>query len=528
MKKMYIFFLLLFFAFGSIILVNTNKKEYLKKDGIILALTLDGEEIFEYPDYSTGDYTVEVNCTNAVGTWKPTKNSETQDYEWNLLVEDISGNVICNLDFKTKTENDKLSNIVKQEAYSTFYGEVNDKANYTNLQLAAYGTPNIYIGSYAYSTSGTATTGVFQFENSKWNNIPTEMTSNQYYHFGITIVSAGYYQLCYTVASGDASNILYINGTSDYIKASDSEQTGCRDLGYLNKNEIVKIVNKSGNIISPISFDLETTEDYEKINTGYRYNGKKPNNYIIFNNEIWRIIGNIPTCTNSNCSTKEDLVKIIREMPIGHIAYDASNTDYTRLKGTWGENTLYFLLNNYYYGKKDATNSGYCYIDGSTSSQGYCNYQINGLTTSDYYGKMLKKVYWSTGCSSDSYTPLESYLNEIKKQGVFNYIGLLAPSDWGYAADSSYHKKTLYSNSSNSTKENFTWTNWMVGNGGEWMGICSSYYSNGAFRANNSGDLTDSTGLGGGMHVRPVVYLDSSVYIVSGNGSESNPYIIAM
>ena len=36
---------------------------------------------------------------------------------------------------------------------------------------------------------------------------------------------------------------------------------------------------------------------------GYRYEGGKPNNYIWFNNELWRIIGSVPTKIDNGAST---------------------------------------------------------------------------------------------------------------------------------------------------------------------------------------------------------------------------------
>ena len=35
---------------------------------------------------------------------------------------------------------------------------------------------------------------------------------------------------------------------------------------------------------------------------GYRYQGNNPDNYVWFNNEMWRIIGYVPVCLTSGCS----------------------------------------------------------------------------------------------------------------------------------------------------------------------------------------------------------------------------------
>ena len=51
----------------------------------------------------------------------------------------------------------------------------------------------------------------------------------------------------------------------------------------------------------------------------YRYEGDNPNNFIYFNNELWRIIGVFSD--NTHGKTGQKLVKIIRNDSIGAIAW---------------------------------------------------------------------------------------------------------------------------------------------------------------------------------------------------------------
>ena len=51
---------------------------------------------------------------------------------------------------------------------------------------------------------------------------------------------------------------------------------------------------------------------------GYRYEGKDPNNYIWFNNELWRIIGVFDSASHGQAG--QNLVKIIRNDSIGGLA----------------------------------------------------------------------------------------------------------------------------------------------------------------------------------------------------------------
>jgi len=257
---------------------------------------------------------------------------------------------------------------------------------------------------------------------------------------------------------------------------------------------------------------------------GYRYSGKTPNNYVWFNNELWRIIGSIPTCTSSGCSTSEYLVKIIRNQSIGGIAYDVSGTT-----GAWGNNSLYKLLNNYYYGKKDGTNSGYC-SGYSTSAKGNCDYTAKGIDANGFFAKMIKNVYWNTGLSSAEVTANQAYINETATQTISGNVGIMNASDYGYASDQAYHN-TLLSKYNQRGNVN---SNWIYGSGMDWTSTQSGTNAALIIRYELFLDYSDGSGYlesysaSGGDSVRPVVYLNSGVYVVSGDGSIINPYQIAM
>jgi len=257
---------------------------------------------------------------------------------------------------------------------------------------------------------------------------------------------------------------------------------------------------------------------------GYRYSGKNPNNWIWFNGEKWRIIGSIPTCTSSNCATQENLVKIIRNESIGSYLYDAK-TDY---EGEWGYNTLYMLLNTHYYASDASALNGQnhvgCYMSYSENTQvkPNCDYTETGILSSSYYGQMVRRVYWNTGSTTDMITALNIYANEIETQKVLGYVGLMSLSDWGYAADEIYHSTKIESYSSAAAS-------WLFNYNYEWTSIQNSSNNGSAENYTFCVEIVSSaTAPNSAKNVRPVVYLDSSVYIVSGDGTISNPYIIGM
>ena len=73
---------------------NTNNKQTFKKDGILYALSLDGKSITSFP--SKGLYKANVTCEGADGKW-------LYD-DWKLAIENITGDVSCDIKFETITK----------------------------------------------------------------------------------------------------------------------------------------------------------------------------------------------------------------------------------------------------------------------------------------------------------------------------------------------------------------------------------------------------------------------------------------
>ena len=142
---------------------------------------------------------------------------------------------------------------------------------------------------------------------------------------------------------------------------------------------------------------------------GKRYQGKNPDNYVWFNDELWRIIGNIPVCLTSGCATTESRVKIIRNDSIGAIVYN--QTDYSSSSPlTWMGSNIQNLLNTCYLGRKSSCDS-YCYLY-ETSAKGTCDYSSDGIDTADYYGKMVEDVYFNVGAGDETYKTAANYYTQ--------------------------------------------------------------------------------------------------------------------
>ena len=88
--------IILIVLFISVIILNnnTNNKHTFKKDGILYALSLDGKSITSFP--SKGLYKANVTCEGADGKW-------LYD-DWKLAIENITGDVSCDIKFETITK----------------------------------------------------------------------------------------------------------------------------------------------------------------------------------------------------------------------------------------------------------------------------------------------------------------------------------------------------------------------------------------------------------------------------------------
>ena len=246
---------------------------------------------------------------------------------------------------------------------------------------------------------------------------------------------------------------------------------------------------------------------------GKRYQGKNPDNYIWFNDELWRIIGNIPVCLTSGCSTTENRVKIIRNDSIGGIKYGDNST--------WMGSNIQNLLNTCYVEKTSSCDS-YCYSH-STSVKGTCDYSSDGIDATDFYGKMVEDVYFNVGAGDSTYkTAANYYTQEIATHTTStSKIGLMYASDWGYAIEGFTGVLGSSGKPWNSSDKN-----WLMSNGNEWT--MSAYSSSNPLYAFNPGYLYNYSSASSGFSIRPVLYLKSNVYVTGGTGSKVDPYMIGM
>ena len=339
--------------------------------------------------------------------------------------------------------------------------------------------------------------------------------------------------MCYDFSAGNINNQLYtyVNttqkkfGTSSYVSASTSEaKNGCLELGYVTTSDYIKITQRVYTDISTLSFSIKKANKIDSA-PDTRYEGKNPNNYVWFNNEYWRIVGVFNN--NTHGQNGKRLVKIIRNEVVDSLAWHKETGN------NWKIASLNLLLNGAYYNSQDGSNSGYCIARG-TSAIASCDYTIKGIQ-SNYRG-MIASVTWHLGGYSStvgtSKATADIFYEYERGTTVYSgrpttttgYIGLMYISDYAYSVLSSSCARTTNLSSYNSAT--CAGQSWLYGKGLEWTLVHDSSNNYGVFHLNEDGTLS-VTGTVFGFSFRPVLYLDSSVYIIDGDGSLDKPYIIA-
>ena len=301
--------------------------------------------------------------------------------------------------------------------------------------------------------------------------------------------------------------------------------------------DTVKALNKGSSWSSGAS-GVYYTNSHE-----YRYVGAEVNNYVKFNNDLYRIIG----VFDSNSHGKSgEMVKLIRSRPIGAYSwgvYNSSNTSgtYSNYKNDWTGTTtkvkanLNVLLNEYFYNKTDTSSTyGPCsnwtyYSSGTDYRTNSCS-QIVGYGIEESLRGYIETATWYLYGSGTSQSKQNWYLCERggnsctgANSGAYSTttdakIGLMYLSDYLYA--SGYYAST---DTSTEDKDYFGNKNWLC-KGYEWT--LTPYASNasivwGVYRGYVSvGNSYEP------LSARPTFYLKSSVYVTGGDGSFDNPFTL--
>lgn len=227
-----------------------------------------------------------------------------------------------------------------------------------------------------------------------------------------------------------------------------------------------------------------------------RYVGSDPKNYILFNNELWRVIG-----------VFNGQAKIIKSGVYNEsIAWDANQGN------NFKDSTLQGILNQEYLNSIESTSKSY--IDDAHV------WNLGGFGND----------YTSTGIRANYYTKeRESEVLAGQDATFTGAIGLMYPSDYGYSTSSVEdvcETGSMYSWQT-STYDVCRNNSWLVGEVSQWTLTASSTNAGRIFYINSTGNVNrnNSTDMNA---VRPVLFLKSNVKIKSGTGTSSDPFNLIM
>ena len=187
------------------------------------------------------------------------------------------------------------------------------------------------------------------------------------------------------------------------------------------------------------------------------------------------------------------------------------------------------LLNGAYLNSENGTEGEYCY--GASVIRANCNYTEIGIK--DTYRSMIKPVTWFLGGHSTNSATADTFYTAERGSTVYEgrptsttenkHIGLMYPSDYGYSVLASSCARTTNLGSYRSSS--CAGQSWLYLGSEEWTLTPRSSDNSIVFMV-SEGLYSDDACIG--YSVRPVLYLDSSVYVIDGNGTMSDPYIIGM
>ena len=297
------------------------------------------------------------------------------------------------------------------------------------------------------------------------------------------------------------------------------------DCGALNKD--------AGTCIKENYYLTDEVVDDETSDNNLRYIGANPDNYVWFNDELWRIIG-VMNNIDDGSDTKETRLKIIKNESIGEYSWDNKGANG---ENDWSTSALQTLLNSGAYYNRT---SGECPYGGNGATTP-CDFSTTGLTEETKL--MIDNAVWNLGGSdtSDNVTTAMFYERE-RGDTVYNerptewlgQIGLMYPSDYGYATSGGVttNRSTCLINGLYNWQlfEDCINNNWLYVNQAQWTLTPLVTSSNHVFRRYASGHIYYALGSVSktDMAVVPVTYLSSNIKITSGSGTKELPYVLSL
>ena len=326
----------------------------------------------------------------------------------------------------------------------------------------------------------------------------------------------------------------YQKDNGSWTPATQNQQVEFTDNGTL-----VARVSDGTNVITTSTYTIQvglSVSDFinsvDKVITGdglyvdsyeeniYTYRGAKPNNYVTFNNESWRIIS-----VNMNNNT----MKIIRTTDIGSRSFDTPSGRYQGNSGycnsstsgckVWGSNSTLYDNNLSPITTLGRTYNGTKYQ--LPSEEADLNIYLNG----EYYNSlsliaqsMITEGIYKVGLLTSDNTNM---IRDINEASAVKWKGKIAMLDGTEFSRASTDSSCISFDSS--TSSTCMRNNWLNDSTGYWL-ISPSYSdSHAVYYTPIAASATNLS-----THVRPVVTLSGEVKITGGDGSSTNSYQLSL
>ncbi len=275
--------------------------------------------------------------------------------------------------------------------------------------------------------------------------------------------------------------------------------------------------------------------------TDYRYIGSSPNNYIEFNNEVWRIVG-----------VFNDRIKIMKEESIGSTYWDYKysgvGSSVNIGSNDWTDSQLMYMLNPTPYALK----SGYTYENNLVKdANGNIIYQTGcepaSISTSGTYNctaknwslnetsllQIEKNIYYlgvtyTNGSASDHYKSERSVTFAKNSEKSWNgYVGLIYISDYAYTFGNGV-QNNCYNNIANCSRSISGMPNksWMYKKITMYLISPDYMYNDTVACINEDGYAKPGCKVIGKNNIYPVVYLKQNIKL-TGTGTSTDMYKIS-
>ena len=302
---------------------------------------------------------------------------------------------------------------------------------------------------------------------------------------------------------------------------------------------LVVIDNGSSDSTCTNTFAYDGTED-----NNLRYIGGNPCNYVVFNNELWRIVGAMNNIEDAQ-GHKETRVKLVRDESLGSYQFDIIVDSSGNKKGynDWSKSDLMNELNGDYLNYNLDADTKWYYstpVNTPKDEKGFKYFDHTKALKAEAQN-YIDSVKWNLGAITERTSLSTAYTQERgtnvwgasegqtcddeacpRATSWIGKVGLLYPTDARYSGSGQYSRRDCiglsFTGSSSACIAKYNYLNglraWGL-NPGLSANTMIEIYAYSSQKAVNENEA-----------VYPTIYLKSGVKIASGNGSETDPYIL--